>query len=393
MKRVTLGLEKLLANPNEYLCGNTLGLVVNQTSLTSDGQFSIGQFHNNKSFKLKTILAPEHGVYGVDQDMALVADEIEPLSGLLVRSLYGTNTSSLTPSSSLLDGIDNLVFDIQDIGSRYYTFIYTLANCMKTCAQSNTRMVVCDRPNPINGLSVEGNLVEKEFYSFVGQYPIPNRHGMTVGELARLFNEHFGIKCDLKVIPMEGWERSMWYDQTGLPWVSPSPNMPTLSTATVYPGMCLIEGTLLSEGRGTTLPFEQVGAPYINAEVFAKTLNNENLPGLFFRPQYFKPQFQKWSGEVCGGVQLHIIERNKIKPLATSISMLFLIKKLYPNDFSWRTEPYEFVNDRLAIDLLYGNSTLREAIESGNLSIKKLESSWEEDIKVFSSQREECLIY
>ena len=393
MKRVTLGLEKLLANPNEYLCGNTLGLVVNQTSLTSDGQFSIGQFHNNKSFKLKTILAPEHGVYGVDQDMALVADEIEPLSGLLVRSLYGTNTSSLTPSSSLLDGIDNLVFDIQDVGSRYYTFIYTLANCMKTCAQSNTRMVVCDRPNPINGLSVEGNLVEKEFHSFVGQYPIPNRHGMTVGELAILFNEHFGIKCDLKVIPMEGWERSMWYDQTGLPWVSPSPNMPTLSTATVYPGMCLIEGTLLSEGRGTTLPFEQVGAPYINAEVFAKTLNNENLPGLFFRPQYFKPQFQKWSGEVCGGVQLHITERNKIKPLATSISMLFLIKKLYPNDFSWRTEPYEFVNDRLAIDLLYGNSTLREAIESGNLSIKKLESSWEEDIKVFSSQREACLIY
>jgi len=393
MKRVTLGLEKLLANPNEYLCGNTLGLVVNQTSLTSDGQFSIGQFHNNKSFKLKTILAPEHGVYGVDQDMALVADEIEPLSGLLVRSLYGTNTSSLTPSSSLLDGIDNLVFDIQDVGSRYYTFIYTLANCMKTCAQSNTRMIVCDRPNPINGLSVEGNLVEKEFHSFVGQYPIPNRHGMTVGELARLFNEHFGIKCDLKVIPMEGWERSMWYDQTGLPWVSPSPNMPTLSTATVYPGMCLIEGTLLSEGRGTTLPFEQVGAPYINAEVFAKTLNNENLPGLFFRPQYFKPQFQKWSGEVCGGVQLHITERNKIKPLATSISMLFLIKKLYPNDFSWRTEPYEFVNDRLAIDLLYGNSTLREAIEAGNLSIKKLESSWEEDIKVFSSQREECLIY
>ncbi|MBT6663243.1 MAG: DUF1343 domain-containing protein [Nitrospina sp.] len=393
MKRVTLGLEKLLANPKKYLSGSTLGLVVNQTSLTSDGQFSIGQFHNNKSFKLKTILAPEHGVYGVDQDMALVTDEIEPLSGLLVRSLYGNSTSSLTPSSYLLDGIDNLVFDIQDVGSRYYTFIYTLANCMKTCAQSNTRMIVCDRPNPINGLAVEGNLVEKEFYSFVGQYPIPNRHGMTVGELARLFNEHFGIKCDLKVIPMEGWERSMWYDQTGLSWVSPSPNMPTLSTATVYPGMCLIEGTLLSEGRGTTLPFEQVGAPYINAEVFAKTLNKENLPGIFFRPQYFKPQFQKWSGEVCGGVQLHIIERNKIKPLATSISMLFLIKKLYPNDFSWRTEPYEFVNDRLAIDLLYGNSTLREAIEAGNLSIKKLESCWEEDIKVFSSQREECLIY
>ena len=294
MKQVTLGLEKLLANPNEYLCGNTLGLVVNQTSLTSDGQSSIGKFHNNKSFKLKTILAPEHGVYGVDQDMALVTDETEPLSGLLVRSLYGADASSLTPSPSLLSGIDNLVFDIQDVGSRYYTFIYTLANCMKTCVESNTRMIVCDRPNPINGVTIEGNLVEKEFWSFVGQYPIPNRHGMTIGELAILFNEYFGIKCDLKVIPMEGWERPMWYDQTGLPWVSPSPNMPTLSTATVYPGMCLIEGTLLSEGRGTTIPFEQVGAPYIDAETLAKTLNKENLPGLFFRPQYFKPQFQNY---------------------------------------------------------------------------------------------------
>ena len=393
MKQVTLGLEKLLANPNEYLRGNTLGLVVNQTSLTSDGQFSIGQFHNNKSFKLKTILAPEHGVYGVDQDMALVADETEPLSGLLVRSLYGTDASSLTPSPSLLNEIDNLVFDIQDVGSRYYTFIYTLANCMKTCVESNTRMIVCDRPNPINGVTIEGNLVEKEFQSFVGQYPIPNRHGMTIGELAILFNEYFGIKCDLKVIPMEGWERPMWYDQTGLPWVPPSPNMPTLSTATVYPGMCLIEGTLLSEGRGTTIPFEQVGAPYIDAETLAKTLNKENLPGLFFRPQYFKPQFQKWSGTICGGVQIHVTERNKIKPLATSITVLFSIKKLYPDDFSWRTEAYEFVNDRLAIDLLYGNQTLREAIETDTLSINNLKSAWEEDIKIFSPQREACLIY
>jgi len=393
MKQVALGLEKLLANPNEYLCGNTLGLVVNQTSLTSDGQFSIGQFHSNKSFKLKALLAPEHGIYGVNQDMALVADETDPLSGLSVQSLYGTDASSLTPSPTLLNGIDNLVFDIQDVGSRYYTFIYTLANCMKTCAKSNTRMIVCDRPNPINGVAVEGNLVKKKFQSFVGQYPIPNRHGMTVGELAVLFNEYFGIKCDLKVIPMEGWERSMWYDQTGLPWVSPSPNMPTLSTATVYPGMCLIEGTLLSEGRGTTLPFEQVGAPYINAETLAKTLNKENLPGLFFRPQYFKPQFQKWSGTVCGGVQIHVTERNKMKPLATSITVLFSIKKLYPDDFSWRTEAYEFVNDRLAIDLLYGNQALREAIETDTLSINNLKSAWEEDIKIFSPQREACLIY
>jgi uncharacterized protein YbbC (DUF1343 family) len=393
MKRVTLGLDKLIENPSKYLNGSTLGLVVNQTSLSSNGQFSIGQFYNNKSFKLKTLLAPEHGIYGVDQDMALVANQIDPLSGLTVKSLYGTDTSSLTPSPALLNGIDNLVFDIQDVGSRYYTFIYTLANCMKTCAQSNTRMIVCDRPNPINGLEVEGNLVKKNFHSFVGQFPIPNRHGMTVGELAVLFNDHFGIKCDLKVVSMEGWERHMWYDETGLPWVAPSPNMPRLSTATVYPGMCLLEGTLLSEGRGTTLPFEQIGAPYINSETLAKILNKENLPGIFFRPQYFKPQFQKWSGKVCGGVQLHITERNKIKPLATTIIMLSSIKKLYPNDFSWRTEAYEFVSDRLAIDLLYGNLTLREEIDANKLSIKNLESSWEEDMKAFSPKRKACLIY
>ena len=393
MKRVTLGLERLLANPEKYLCGSTLGLVVNQTSLTSDGRSSTSQFCDSSPFKLKVLLAPEHGLYGVEQDMTLIANETDPLSGLPVQSLYGTNNSSLTPSPALLNGIDNLIFDIQDVGSRYYTFIYTLANCMKTCAGSDIRMVVCDRPNPINGVIVEGNLVKKEFQSFVGQYPIPNRHGMTVGELAILFNEHFGIKCDLRVVPMEGWERSMWYDQTGLLWVSPSPNMPTLSTATVYPGMCLIEGTLLSEGRGTTIPFEQIGAPYINAETLAKSLNEENLPGLFFRPQYFKPQFQKWNGEICGGVQLHITDRNKIKSLSTSITMLSTIKKLYPNDFAWRTEAYEFVSDRLAIDLLYGSPSLREEIESSTLSLNNLESIWEEDAKVFSPQRKACLIY
>lgn len=393
MKRVTPGLERLLADPEKYLHGSTLGLVVNQTSLTSDGRSSIAQFNTHNLFKLSALFAPEHGLYGVDQDMAHIADGTDPASCLPVKSLYGADTSSLTPSPDLLNGIDNLVFDIQDVGSRYYTFIYTLANCMQTCAESDTRMIVCDRPNPINGNTVEGNLIEEEFLSFVGQYPLPNRHGMTVGELANLFNDYFGIKCDLKVVPMAGWERSMWYDQTGLPWVPPSPNMPTLSTATVYPGMCLVEGTLLSEGRGTTLPFEQIGAPYIKAEALAKALNDENLPGLFFRPQYFKPQFQKWSGEVCGGVQLHVTNRDKLKPLLTSIAVLYTIKKLYPDDFTWRTETYEFVSDRLAIDLLYGNPTLRKQIEASTLSLNDLESTWREETKEFLPQREACLIY
>ena len=393
MKRVILGLERLLKNPEKYLRGSTLGLLVNQTSLTSEGCSSITKFRNNNRFKLNTLLAPEHGLYGIDQDMIGITDGVDPISGLPVKSLYGTHISSLKPSPEVLDKIDNLVFDIQDVGSRYYTFIYTLANCMQACAKTNTRIIVCDRPNPINGLQVEGNLVRKEFRSFVGQYPIPNRHGMTVGELARLFNDHFGIKCDLKIVPMEGWKRPMWYDETGLSWIPPSPNMPNLSTATLYPGMCLIEGTLLSEGRGTTTPFEHVGAPYINAEALAKILNKMSLPGLFFRAQYFKPQFQKWSGKVCGGVQLHISDRNEIKTLLTSIATLFSIKKLYPDDFCWRTEPYEFVSDRLAIDLLYGNSTLREQIDLGVLSLHDLESHWEEDTKLFLPVRDEYLIY
>ena len=393
MKRVTLGLERLLTNPEKYLCGNTLGLVVNQTSLTGDGRPSITQFRDNSRFQLKALFAPEHGLHGIDQDMVHITDEIDPISGLPVKSLYGTDIFSLTPSIDFLNEVDNLVFDIQDVGSRYYTFIYTLANCMQACAKSKTRMIVCDRPNPINGISIEGNLVREEFKSFVGQYGLPNRHGMTVGELAGLFNDYFGIKCDLKTIPMEGWERPMWYDQTGLPWVPPSPNVPSLSTATVYPGMCLIEGTLLSEGRGTTIPFEQVGAPYINAKTLAEKLNEKNLPGLFFRPQYFKPQFQKWNGQVCGGVQLHITNREQIKPLLTGIVVLCSVKELYPNDFAWRTEPYEFVSDRLAIDLLYGNPTLREKIESGTLLINDLESTWEEETREFLSQRKAHLIY
>ncbi|MCH8157637.1 MAG: DUF1343 domain-containing protein [Nitrospinae bacterium] len=393
MKRVTLGLDRLLAEPEQYLRGRTFGLLVNQTSQTGDGRPAIPQFRNHNRFELTTLFAPEHGLYGVDQDMAAVADDDDPASGLPVKSLYGTDVSSLTPSPALLDGLDNLVFDIQDVGSRYYTFIYTLANCMQTCAEAGTRMIVCDRPNPINGVTVEGNLVAEKYRSFVGQYPLPNRHGMTVGELANLFNDRFGIGCDLKVVPMQGWERAMWHDQTGLTWTPPSPNMPTLATATVYPGMCLIEGTQLSEGRGTTLPFEQVGAPYIRAEALAKALNAENLPGLFFRPQYFKPQFQKWSGEVCGGVQLHVTDRDAFKPFLTGIAVLCSIKKLYPKDFAWRTEPYEFVSDRPGIDLLYGNPALREGLESGQVSLADMEASWEGEKREFLQQRKDHLIY
>ena len=393
MTRTVSGIDHLLSQPEKYLQGKTVGLIVNHTSLAGDGKHSITHFLSHSAFTLQALFAPEHGLNGTAQDMIPIDNEVDLLSGLDIKSLYGKNKDSLVPDPALLHDIDNLVFDIQDIGSRYYTFIYTMANCMIICKQAGTRMVVCDRPNPINGTSVEGNLVGEAWRSFVGQYPLPNRHGMTVGELARLFNEHFGIHCDLTVVPMRGWSREMWYDQTGMIWTPPSPNMPTLATSTVYPGMCLIEGTLLSEGRGTTLPFEQIGAPFIDPHKLVARLETDShlLPGVFFRPQYFKPMFQKHAGEVCAGLQLHITDRDQFKPLLTTLALLRAIAEIYPDQLQWRTEPYEFVSDRLAIDLLYGNPKLRETIFTDSFSLPALEER--EELSAFLPLRQEYLIY
>lgn len=393
MSKILTGLDILLAEPKAFLKGTNLGLVVNHTSLAADYRHSIFHFQRNKTFDLKKLFAPEHGLYGTDQDMVGVANHTDPASGLEVVSLYGDRPDSLSPDPKVLADIDTLIFDIQDIGSRYYTFIYTMANCMQVCRDAGIPIIVCDRPNPINGIQVEGNLVRAPWKSFVGQYPIPNRHGMTAGELAKLFNDHFGIGCDLTVVPIQGWKREMWFDETGLPWVPPSPNMPTVAAATVYPGMCLVEGTHLSEGRGATLPFEQCGAPYIEADKLADSLNRENLPGVFFRPHYFKPTFHKWAGQTCGGVQLHVTERDRFKPVLTGIAVLSAISALYPKEFAWRQEPYEFVKDRLAIDLLYGNSELRETLLKDRCPLTTIEDSWREDLDTFKPIRQNYLLY
>ena len=393
MKKVTTGLERLLAEPKKYLKGKRIGLVVNHTSVAEDGLPSFIHFHRHKDFQLVKLFAPEHGLYGVDQDMVDVDHSIEPATGIPIVSLYGKDHASLTPDPGLMNDIDTLVFDIQDIGSRYYTFIYTLANCMQTCRQAGVPVVVCDRPNPINGIQVEGNLVREGWHSFVGQYSLPNRHGMTAGEIAKWFNDDIGIACDLTVVPMQGWKREMWYDQTGLLWVSPSPNMPLVSTATVYPGMCLIEGTKLSEGRGTTLPFELCGAPGIDAHPLVEALADEKLPGVLFRPQYFKPTFQKCAGKICGGVQLHVTDRNSFKPLLTGIAVIRTIAQLFPKIFQWRTEPYEFVSDRLAIDLLYGHPEFRETLLPQNRTLTEIEESWQTDLANFQGIRKNYLYY
>ena len=393
MTQVHSGLDVLLSSPRTFIKGRNIGLLVNQTSVAGDGEHSIFHLRRLSDFELVRLFAPEHGLYGVEQDMVEVDNIRDSATALPVDSLYGKSSNSLIPDPIVLEGIDTLIYDIQDIGSRYYTFVNTLANCMKVCGETGVAMVVCDRPNPINGIQVEGNLVKEDTRSFVGQFPIPNRHGMTTGELARLFWNHFDLKCDLTVVQMRGWERSMWYDETELPWIAPSPNMPTLTTATVYPGMCLLEGTHLSEGRGTTQPFEFFGAPYIDANLLAEDLNSEELDGVFFRPHYFKPTFHKWSGRVCGGVQVHVTDDELFRPVLSGVAAIRAVAKRYPKEFNWRKEPYEFVSDRPAIDLLYGNSQLRETLFQGSQNLKDIEESWREELESFLVIRREYLLY
>jgi uncharacterized protein YbbC (DUF1343 family) len=296
------------------------------------------------------------------------------------------------PLPEMLEEVDALVFDIQDTGTRVYTFIYTMALAMEAAREQGKKFVVLDRPNPIGGLQTEGNILEPQYRSFVGMYPIPMRHGMTVGELAGMFNSEFRIDCDLEVIKMEGWQREMYFEDTGLAWVMPSPNMPTVDTAVVYPGSVMIEGTLVSEGRGTTRPFEITGAPYIDPVALAEELNRENLSGVVFRPLHFQPTFHKFAGALCGGVQLHVVDRTRFNPVITGVALISAMRRLYPNDFGWQKPPYEYVFDRLPIDVIAGSARVREQIEA-NETLDDIEAGWREGLADFNERRRAYLLY
>jgi uncharacterized protein YbbC (DUF1343 family) len=385
------GLEVLLDDPRP-IAGKKIGLVTNQSGVTGDLRHVVDLLHRGTNWNLATLFGPEHGIWGEAQDMAHVGHSVDPMTGLTVYSLYGASESDLAPRQELLHGLDALVIDLQDIGSRYYTFIYTMALCMREAGKAGVQVIVLDRPNPIDGVHLEGNIREDKYSSFVGMFPLPTRHGMTAGELAGYFNKVFKLECDLVVIPMRGWQRSMWWDETGLPWVIPSPNMPTVGTATVYPGMCLIEGTNLSEGRGTTHPFELFGAPWLEPFQLAEKLNAIGLPGIRFRPHYFMPTFQKHAGKVCGGVELHVTNRAVFEPYRTGLWCVKVARDVDPAQFDWRRETYEFVSDRLAIDLLAGSARYRELVESeGN--IEDWVAEWKEPLRVFAKSREELLLY
>lgn len=352
-----LGIDNLLQAP-ELLRGRRIGAVLHQASRTSDGRPSREALAD---FTLTALFGPEHGLATRAQDMEGVGHARD--QELPVYSLYGEDFASLKPTAEMCADIDVFVIDLQDIGSRYYTYIYTMAFCMQAARELGKSVIVCDRPNPINGVDLEGGLIEDGFQSFVGLYPLPVRHGMTIGELARYFNDACGIGCDLKVIPMTGWRREMSWDETDLSWINPSPNMRSLDAARLYPGMCLIEGSNLSEGRGTETPFEHCGAPWMDGARIAQQLTALKLPGIALAPTTFTPTFQKHAGKKCGGVQFTITDRRSFRPYLSGLALLWAVATDYPQDFKWRTERYEFVEDTPAIDLLTGSAEFRSAVD------------------------------
>jgi uncharacterized protein YbbC (DUF1343 family) len=357
------GLEKFLDDPKHWLGKARVGLVTNPTSVDRHLRHAIDLLHNHPDVDLRLLFGPEHGIRGSAQDMVGVTDARDLATGLPEISLYGESFDSLSPTPSQLAQIDVLLFDIQDVGARYYTYATTMALCMRAAKAARVKVVILDRPNPINGTQIEGGGLGPGLENFCALYPIPQRHGLTIGELAQLYNDTFGIGCELEVVSCEGWCRDWYYDACELPWVMPSPNMPTLDTAIVYPGMCLLEGTNLSEGRGTTRPFELFGAPFIDARKLAHKLEGYELPGVIFRPCVIEPAFHKFARQRCGAVQLHVTDRSAFRPYRTGLAVLVAVKSIWPEDFAWRTEPYEFRTDVLAVDLLTGKPEVRAAID------------------------------
>ncbi len=380
MTAVQPGIEVLLKNSPPWLREKRLGLLVNQASVDSRLRHTADLLSQTFPRSLRALFGPQHGIRGEKQDnMVESPDFIHPRFSIPAFSLYG---ASRMPTADMLDRIDILIIDLQDVGTRVYTFITTMAYCLQAGARRGKKVVVLDRPNPIGGEQVEGNLLREDCRSFVGVYPLPMRHGLTMGELALLFNHHYGIHCELEVIAMEGYTRRMLFRDTGLTWVPPSPNMPSPDTAMVYPGQVLLEGTGLSEGRGTTRPFELFGAPFIDPFMIKEKTDQRGLPGVTLREAYFQPTFNKWRGLLCGGLQLHVTDPRRFKPYATTLALLQDVKALYPGQFSWADPPYEYETVKRPLDIIAGDRGIREALEQQR-PIDELESSWQADIQAF----------
>lgn len=388
--RVITGLESILEDPNFLHSRGKLGLVYNQASIDREFRSAAELLAQAFPSQLRVLFGPQHGVHSTEQDnMRETSHGIHPKLGLPVLSLYSEDRR---PAPEAIETLDAIVVDLQDVGTRVYTFATTATYIMQACAQNDKEMIVLDRPNPINGLDVEGNISRPDLSSFVAPYPLPMRHGMTMGELMRYYNEVYDIGCRLTVVSMRGWERSMWFEDTGLPWVLPSPNMPTLDTAAVYPGQVVLEGTNLSEGRGTTKPFEFFGAPFIEPEGVLSAIEPAALAGVRLRPIEFRPTFNKWQDRVCRGFQLHVTDRGIFRPIRASLAILSAIIKVCAKDFSWASPPYEYVFDKLPIDVIMGDDAVREQLERGN-SIVDIEGHWADGLRLFNAQRKRFMLY
>jgi uncharacterized protein YbbC (DUF1343 family) len=385
-----LGIDILLQRDRKLVAGRRVGVVSNPASIDRAFRHTADRIADDPEIELVALFGPQHGFRSDVQDnMIETPHAADARRRVPIYSLY---SETREPTADMLRDVDVLVIDLQDVGTRVYTYIYTMANCMRAAARHGVRVVVCDRPNPLGGTAIEGATLRPQYASFVGQFPIPLRHGLTIGELARLFNDEFGIGAAVDVVPVEGWRRSMYFDDTGLPWVLPSPNLPTLDSAIVYPGAVLFEGTMLSEGRGTTRPFELVGAPWIDGERLAQAINGRGLPGVQFRPVFFEPTFQKHARQTCGGCQIHVLDRARFEPVRTAVELIAEFRAQAPSRFAWRQPPYEYEHEKMPIDILYGSERLRETVDSGRAA-QALAGEWRQDADAFSRLREKYLLY
>jgi uncharacterized protein YbbC (DUF1343 family) len=381
--------EVLLSDSLHLVRGQRVGLITNHTGVARDGVSTIDLLHDHPDVELVALFGPEHGIRGTADAGERVEDATDPDTGLPIYSLY---TSTLRPPEGSLDDVDVLVFDMQDVGARYYTYVSTMAYAMESAGALELPFVVLDRPNPIGGVHVEGNCLDPAYSSFVGMYAIPMRHGLTIGEVALLFNDHFGIGCELSVITMEGWKRQMHYYDTGLPWIPPSPNLPTPASALVYPGQVLWEGTNVSEGRGTTQPFEVFGAPFFDTDRIEASMSTSQLPGVQMRPLAFEPTSDKWANSLCHGFQLHVTDQAAFRPYLTTLILLEAVIAEHSGSFEWNLPPYEYEYEKLPFDILTGDPGVREAL--GNQTpIEDLAETWTEELQAFEEVRRTLVLY
>lgn len=387
--RIKTGLDRLLTEFIHLIEGRRVGLVAHPASVNRELHHAVDLLARDDRFNLTAVFGPQHGARGETQDNMIEWEGYrDPRYGIPVHSLYGETRK---PTPRMMEDVEVLVIDLQDVGARYYTFVYTMALAMQSCAELDRTAVVLDRPNPIGG-RLEGPVLDPEFASFVGLYPLPIRHGMTSGELAQYFNQAHGIGCRLEIVPMDGWSHALDFDDTGLPFVPPSPNIPRFETTLVYPGLCLLEGTNVSEGRGTTLPFEISGAPWVDPDHLVERLDRLQLPGVRFRPLYFQPTFHKWANHLNGGVQIYVEDRSQFKPFLTGLALVQQYRELGPGLFEWKSPPYEYEYHLLPFDILCGTDQIRIGLEA-EWSLEELERSWQESLEAFRVVRREHLLY